>query len=194
MPDFNLDRFKKAQTSDYATALSEIKKGRKQSHWMWYIFPQLKGLGFSSMAEFYGIDGLAEAKAYIADDLLRGRQVEISEALLNVPSSDAREVMGYPDDLKLKSCMTLFMVAAPEIDVFAKVLEKFFGGEKDLKTVEMVKRSKEPNLAMKFGEDMPDSRLTEPSDGKVFRLREAIIRSKKLGRPLTKEEMEEFTL
>jgi len=194
MPDFNLDRFKKAQSRDYATALTEIKNGRKESHWMWYIFPQLKGLGFSSMAEFYGIDGLAEAKAYIADELLRGRLVEISEALLSLPSSDAREVMGYPDDLKLKSCMTLFMVAAPELEVFGKVLEKFFGGEKDLKTVEMVKRSKEPNLAMKFGEDMPDSRLTEPSDGKVFRLREAIIRSKKLGRPLTKEEMEEFTL
>ena len=194
MPDFNLDRFKKAQAHDYAIALSEIKNGRKQSHWMWYIFPQLKDLGFSSMAEFYGIDGLAEAKAYIADDLLRGRLVEISEVLLNVPSSDAREVMGYPDDLKLKSCMTLFMVAAPEIDVFAKVLEKFFGGEKDLKTLEMVKRSKEPDVAMRFGEAMPDSRLTEPSDGKVFRLREAIILSKKLGRPLTKEEMEEFTL
>lgn len=194
MPDFNLDRFKKAQACDYAIALSEIKNGRKQSHWMWYIFPQLKDLGFSSMAEFYGIDGLAEAKAYIADDLLRGRLVEISEVLLNVPSSDAREVMGYPDDLKLKSCMTLFMVAAPEIDVFAKVLEKFFGGEKDLKTLEMVKRSKEPDVAMKFGEDMLDSRLTDPSDGKVFRLREAIILSKKLGRPLTKEEMEEFTL
>ena len=194
MPDFNLDRFKKAQSRDYATALSEIKNGRKESHWMWYIFPQLKGLGISSMAEFYGIDGLAEAKAYIADDLLRGRLVEISEALLSLPSSDAREVMGYPDDLKLKSCMTLFMEAAPEIDVFGKVLEKFFGGEKDSKTVEMVKRSKEPNLAMKFGEVMPDSRLTEPSDGKVFRLREAIILSKKLGRPLTKEEMEEFTL
>ena len=194
MPDFNLDRFKKAQSRDYATALTEIKNGRKESHWMWYIFPQLKGLGFSSMAEFYGIDGLAEAKAYFADDLLRGRLVEISEALLSLPSSDAREVMGYPDDLKLKSCMTLFMVAAPELEVFGKVLEKFFGGEKDLKTLEMVKRSKEPNLAMKFGEVMPDSRLTEPSDGKVFRLREAIILSKKLGRPLTKEEMEEFTL
>ena len=139
MPDFNLDRFKKAQASDYTTALSEIKNGRKERHWMWYIFPQLKGLGFSSMAEFYGIDGLAEAKAYIADDLLRGRLVEISDALLGVASSDAREVMGYPDDLKLKSCMTLFMVAAPELEVFGKVLEKFFGGEKDLKTVEMVK-------------------------------------------------------
>lgn len=139
MPDFNLDRFKKAQTSDYATALSEIKNGRKESHWMWYIFPQLKGLGFSYTAEFYGIDGLSEAKAYMADELLRGHLVEISEALLRVVSSDAREVMGYPDDLKLKSCMTLFMEAAPEIEVFGKILEKFFGGEKDLKTVEMVK-------------------------------------------------------
>ena len=139
MPDFNLDRFKKAQSRDYATALTEIKNGRKESHWMWYIFPQLKGLGFSSMADFYGIDGLAEAKAYIADDLLRGRLVEISDALLGVASSDAREVMGYPDDLKLKSCMTVVMVAAPELEVFGKVLDKFFGGEKDLKTVEMVK-------------------------------------------------------
>ena len=138
MPDFNLDRFKKAQASDYATALTEIKNGRKESHWMWYIFPQLKGLGFSSMAEFYGIDGLAVAKAYIADELLRGHLVEISDALLVVASSDAREVMGYPDDLKLKSCMTLFMVAAPELEVFGKVLEKFFGGEKDLKTLDAI--------------------------------------------------------
>ena len=139
MPDFNLDRFKKAQSRDYATALTDIKNGRKESHWMWYIFPQLKGLGFSYTAEFYGIDGLAEAKAYMADELLRGHLVEISEALLSLPSSDAREVMGYPDDLKLKSCMTLFMEAAPELEVFGKVLEKFFGSEKDLKTVEMVK-------------------------------------------------------
>ena len=82
---------------------------------------------------------MAEAKAYMADELLRGRLVEISEALLGVASSDARKVMGYPDDLKLKSCMTLFMVAAPELEVFGKVLEKFFGGEKDLKTVEMLR-------------------------------------------------------
>ncbi len=141
-----LDRFIEAQNSNYygelsqyETAKKELEEGLKQSHWMWYIFPQLKGLGFSSMADFYGIDGLAEAKAYIADELLRGHLVEISKALLNVPSSDAREVMGYPDDLKLKSSMTLFMEAAPELEVFGKVLEKFFGGEKDLKTVEMVK-------------------------------------------------------
>ena len=105
---------------------------------MWYIFPQLKELGYSEISKFYGIDGRVEAKAYIGDEILRARLVEISEALLRLKSSNATEVMGYPDDLKLKSCMTLFSEAAPEIESFTKVLEKFFGGEKDKKTLEIL--------------------------------------------------------
>lgn len=136
---FDLDRFKKAQEEDYPYALQEIKAGRKRSHWIWYIFPQLKGLGFSSMSEYYGIDGCAEAQAYIADPLLRERLVEISEALLALESNNPTQVMGYPDDLKLKSSMTLFSEVAPDIPVFEQVLQKFFAGEKDAKTLQLLR-------------------------------------------------------
>lgn len=137
---YDLNRFLKAQERDYDTALSEIRSGRKRSHWIWYIFPQVKGLGFSSTSEFYGIDGLAEAKAYMENEALRRRLIEISEALLALESSDAGDVMGYPDDLKLKSSMTLFEEAAPEEKIFLKVLDKFFGGKKDERTLEILKR------------------------------------------------------
>ncbi len=136
---FNLERFKKAQERDYAQALAEIKNGRKESHWIWYIFPQIKGLGYSEISRFYGIEGREEAKAYIDDELLKKRLVEISEALLALQCFDAEKIMGYPDDLKLKSCMTLFAETSPETDVFEKVLEKFFDGKKDKKTLELLK-------------------------------------------------------
>ena len=136
---FDLDRFKKAQEEDYPYALQEIKAGKKRSHWIWYIFPQLKGLGFSSMSEYYGINGRAEAQAYIADPLLRERLVEISEALLALESNNPTQVMGYPDDLKLKSSMTLFAEVAPDIPVFEQVLQKFFAGEKDAKTLQLLR-------------------------------------------------------
>ena len=135
---FDLDRFKKAQKEDYPYVLQEIKAGRKRSHWIWYIFPQLKGLGFSSMSEYYGIDGRAEAQAYIADSVLRARLVEISQALLTLESNNPTQVMGYPDDLKLKSSMTLFSEVAPDIPVFEQVLQKFFAGEKDSRTLKLL--------------------------------------------------------
>ena len=128
---YDLERFKKAQAEDYATALEEIKRGRKESHWIWYIFPQLKELGFSSTAKYYGIDGLDEAKAYMADAELRRNLLEITDALLRQPETDIRRVMGYPDDLKLRSSMTLFEAAAPDQSVFGEVLDKFYGGERD---------------------------------------------------------------
>lgn len=136
--NYNLDRFKKVQKVDYPIALEEIKSGCKKSHWMWYIFPQLKGLGFSEMANYYGIAGKAEAVAYLADDVLKNRLVEISTALLSLKSSDATKILGCPDDLKLKSCMTLFSAVAAEMDIFEKVLEKFFNGEKDEKTLKLL--------------------------------------------------------
>ena len=105
---------------------------------MWYVFPQLKGLGMSGMAEYYGIDGLDEAAAYIKDPVLRDRLLEISGALLELDSCDAGYVMGYPDDLKLRSCMTLFQAAAPNEIVFQKVLDKFYGGEGDRATLKML--------------------------------------------------------
>ena len=110
---YDLERFYKAQEHDYETALSEIKNGRKESHWMWYIFPQVEGLGRSAMAGYYAIKGREEARAYIEDPILGKHLVEISEALLKIKSDHAEEVMGWPDNLKLKSCMTLFAEVAP---------------------------------------------------------------------------------
>lgn len=137
---YDLNRFLKAQDRDYADALAEIKAGHKRSHWIWYIFPQVKGLGFSSTSEFYGIDGLNEARAYMDNVVLRERIIEISEVLLTLDSSDAGDVMGYPDDLKLRSSMTLFAEAAPKEEVFQKVLDKFFAGKKDERTLEIIGR------------------------------------------------------
>ena len=135
---YDLNRFRKAQDKDYDLALSEIKAGRKRSHWIWYIFPQLKGLGMSSLAEYYGLQDLDEAKAYLADPVLRERLIEISGALLALDSSDPVSVMGFPDDLKLRSCMTLFSEADPEETVFQKVLNKFYNGRKDERTIQLL--------------------------------------------------------
>lgn len=135
---YDLERFKKAQAEDYATALEEIKQGRKESHWIWYIFPQLKELGFSSTAKYYGIDGIDEAKAYMADAELRRNLLEITDALLRQPETDIHRVMGYPDDLKLRSSMTLFEAAAPDQAVFGEVLDKFYDGERDDATLNLL--------------------------------------------------------
>jgi len=136
--DTGLARFVKAQEGDYARALREIQSGRKRSHWMWYIFPQLRGLGFSSTAQFYGIRDLEEARAYWTHPVLGPRLVEISEALLALETNDPSRVLGYPDDLKLRSCMTLFELAAPEQPVFGRVLEKFYAGRRDPRTLELL--------------------------------------------------------
>ena len=137
--NYDLQRFHKAQIFDYPVALGEIKNGRKESHWMWYIFPQLKELGYSSTAKYYGLTK-DEAKAYINDEILKSRLIEISQVLLESNSNNATEIFGYPDDLKLKSCMTLFSEIAPEIEVFDKVLEKFFSGKKDDKTLKLLEK------------------------------------------------------
>lgn len=131
----SLARFHSTQERDYQTALAEIRAGHKRSHWIWYVFPQIAGLGYSSMSQFYAIADLDEAKAYLDDPVLRERLLEISGALLELEADDAGDVMGCPDDRKLKSCMTLFHVAAPEEIVFRKVLEKFFDGELDERTL-----------------------------------------------------------
>lgn len=136
----HLEKFHKAQEKDYKTALREIQNGRKDSHWMWYIFPQLKGLGRSSMADYYGISNINEAKQYLADPVLGPRLLEISSALLEIDTNDAEKVMGYPDHLKLKSCMTLFAAADPHNEIFQKVLQKYFNGEKDQKTLWLLKQ------------------------------------------------------
>ena len=136
---YDLSRFHRAQARDYAQALAEIRAGRKRSHWIWYIFPQILGLGFSTTSEFYAIRDLGEAKAYLADPVLRERLLEISGALLELDSSDPSAVMGYPDDLKLKSSMTLFELAEPDCPVFPAVLEKYYGGERDWRTIRLAR-------------------------------------------------------
>lgn len=132
----DLSRFLKAQENTYETALMEINAGRKRSHWMWYIFPQIQGLGFSSTAQYYAIENLEEAAAYIAHPVLGARLIEISKALLKLDENDPRLVMGYPDDLKLRSCMTLFQIAAPDQPVFGQVLDKYFDGKPDGRTLD----------------------------------------------------------
>lgn len=134
--EYDLDRFLKAQEADYQQALAEIRSGCKRSHWIWYIFPQLKGMGRSWNSEYYGLAGIEEAKAYMAHEILRGRLLEITEALLQLESNSAICVMGgYTDAMKLRSCMTLFAKAAPEEAVFQRVLEQYYDGEMDASTL-----------------------------------------------------------
>ena len=138
---YDLSRFLEAQKNAYDTALREIRAGWKRSHWMWYIFPQIQGLGYSAMAQHYAIRDLGEAREYLQHPLLGPRLIEISEALLSLDESDPRRVMGSPDDLKLRSCMTLFQCAAPDQPVFGKVLDKFYGGRPDGRTLEILSLS-----------------------------------------------------
>ena len=136
--NYEISRFMKAHQSDYQRALTEIKNGKKVSHWMWYIFPQLKGLGCSFTSEYYGIQDLDEAKAYLADPILGRHLIEICNALLSLDTNDATEVMGRPDDRKLKSSMTLFDAATESSDVFQLVLDKYYNGKKDYRTLKML--------------------------------------------------------
>ena len=134
----SLNRFLKAQENMYETALKEIKNGEKESHWMWYIFPQLRGLGESEMSYFYGINGLEEAKAYLAHPILSARLIEISTALLEHRDKCIEDIMGYIDDMKLKSSMTLFAIASKEDSIFHQVLDSFFDGEMDKHTIKLL--------------------------------------------------------
>lgn len=131
----SLDRFLEAQERMYPIALKEIKNGEKESHWMWYIFPQLRGLGESEMSYFYGINGIEEAKAYLAHPILSARLIEISTALLEHKDKPIEDIMGYIDDMKLKSSMTLFALVSEENSIFHQVLNVFFDGEMDQHTL-----------------------------------------------------------
>ena len=133
-----MSRFIKAHQTNYQCALSEIKNGKKVSHWMWYIFPQIKGLGRSSLSEYYGIKDLDEAKAYLADPILGKHLIEICDALLSLKTNNATEVMGHPDDLKLRSSMTLFDEASDHLDIFQSVLKKYYNGKKDILTLKIL--------------------------------------------------------
>ena len=126
----SLDRFIDAQKEDYDMAFREISNGRKRNHYMWYIFPQMKGLGRSSTAKFYGIDGLEEAREYMENEYLRDNLINISSKLLDLETSDPIEIFGHTDSKKLKSSMTLFELVS-ESTVFSNVLEKYFEGQRD---------------------------------------------------------------
>jgi len=139
----NLARFLVAQTGDYEIALGEVRAGQKRSHWIWYIFPQLDGLGFSEMARRYGIKSRAEAEAYIAHPVLGPRLVAICEAAIAVDGRTAHEIFSSPDDMKLKSCVTLFAAISPPGSVFERVLAKYFRGERDSQTLRLLETAPE---------------------------------------------------
>lgn len=135
----NLKRFMEAQSTVYEQALAEITNGKKRSHWMWYIFPQITGLGFSEISRFYAIKGLDEAKQFLEHPVLGVRLINICKELLKLKSNDAHDVFGSPDDIKLKSSMTLFGAVQGADLVFQLVLDKFFDGEMDDATLKIIK-------------------------------------------------------
>ena len=138
MNSFDLSRFHKAQDYFYGAALREIRRGHKQTHWMWFVFPQLRGLGHSYNATYYGIENLNEAKAYLADPILGARLREISAALTALEGDNPVRVMGPIDAVKLRSSMTLFLAASDGEAIFQKVLDKYFAGERDPATLELL--------------------------------------------------------
>ena len=135
----DITRFIKAQERTHASALRELKNGYKASHWSWWEIPQIIGLGITSTSREYAIKDMEEAKEYLGNDTLRMHLLELCDALLSLNTNDAEYVMGYPDDLKLRSCMTLFREADPDCGTFQAVLDKFFGGQPDEKTLRILK-------------------------------------------------------
>ncbi|WP_308283129.1 DUF1810 domain-containing protein [Pseudonocardia nigra] len=133
---YDLDRFVDAQNGVYDQALAELRRGRKSSHWMWFVFPQIAGLGHSPTAQHYAISGLDEARAYLAHPVLGPRLVECAGVVAAITGRTAREIFGSPDDLKLRSSMTLFARAASDEPVFRQVLDRFYDGAPDEKTLE----------------------------------------------------------
>lgn len=136
--ELTLERFRKANEESYETALAEIRSGRKRSHWIWYIFPQIQGLGHSAVAQYYAIQSAAEAKAYWNDPVLSAHLVEISSELLKQDGA-VETIMGYPDNLKLRSCMTLFFLISGD-SIFRQVLDKFYDGSMDDETEKILRK------------------------------------------------------
>ena len=130
----HLQRFVEAQTDIYTTALAELRAGRKRTHWMWFVFPQIAGLGHSAMARHYAIASRDEAEAYLAHEILGPRLRDCTQAVVAVPDSTANAIFGSPDDVKFRSCMTLFDAVAPD-DVFDNALARFYGGQRDPATL-----------------------------------------------------------
>jgi uncharacterized protein (DUF1810 family) len=140
--DTGLERFKEAQERDFAVALQEIKNGHKRSHWMWYIFPQLAGLGMTETSRYYAIKDMQEATDYLMDEELGTRLAEICRVLLELDTNDPHKIFGSPDDLKLHSSITLFDAVPATFPVFGRVLDKFYGGTRDTRTLELLKHQK----------------------------------------------------
>jgi uncharacterized protein (DUF1810 family) len=135
---YRLSRFVQAQKTDYERALSEIKNGRKRSHWMWYIFPQFDGLAFSSTSKHYAIKSIEEARAYLAHPVLGPRLLACAEAVVRIDGRSATAVFGSPDDMKLKSCATLFACVSPAGSVFHQLLARYYQGDFDDKTLRLL--------------------------------------------------------
>lgn len=136
----SLIRYVNAQTEIYDSALAELKRGKKEGHWMWYIFPQLKGLGASTTSDYFGIQSYKEAKEYLSDPILGKRLAECAGTLLSINGVTAADIFGYPDVLKLRSSMTLFENVSCENGVFTQVIEKYYRGQRDSKTLELLGR------------------------------------------------------
>lgn len=140
---FKLERFVEAQDRVYANVLDELRAGSKTSHWMWFIFPQHRELGHSTLAKHFGIRSLREARAYLANPVLGQRLLECSRLLLTHTDKTALDILHHPDDMKLRSCMTLFAMAAPNEPLFQQVLDRFYAGDSDVMTVQLVRRNYE---------------------------------------------------
>lgn len=139
----NLERFIKIQKEYYEIALTEIKNGKKVSHWCWFIFPQIEGIGHSTISQYYAIKNLTEAKEYLDTPYLYDNLINICKELLKLKSNNILEIMGFPDNLKLCSSMTLFSIARPSERIFNEVLEKYYNGIKDSRTLEILKIKEE---------------------------------------------------
>jgi len=136
--DTTLNRFLTAQQNVYLQVLKELRNAKKTTHWMWFIFPQIEGLGHSSTAKYYSIKTIEEAKEYVAHPILGKRLLECSKIILEIENKTADDIFGYPDNAKLKSSMTLFNFVSPEHKEFAEVLKKYFSGKQDEQTLSIL--------------------------------------------------------
>lgn len=136
--DFDLNRFVVAQENVYQTVISELNTGNKQSHWMWFIFPQIDGLGTSTTARFYSIKNIDEASAYLNHPIVGKRLLECSAILLTINDKSADDILGFPDYVKLQSCMTLFSITFPQEKIFKEVLGKYYKDQMDEKTIKII--------------------------------------------------------
>lgn len=143
---YDLNRFLRAQEHDYQRALAEIVSGRKRSHWMWYVFPQFDGLAFSSTSKRYAIKSIAEARAYLAHPILGPRLLECAEAVVRIAGRSATDIFGTPDDLKLRSCVTLFASLLPPGSVFDRLLGKYYEGRRDDRTLHLLGLGGDPSF------------------------------------------------